>query len=104
MRSPCLAVLALSLSAATAAPDLNTVLAPSLSRFERRWPQLLAERPDYGVTEIFSNALMLCEAGVHRERLARLFELGAQIQDRNPASPTYGNFRWPRPTTRPWPS
>lgn len=44
--------------------------------------------------DLFTYALALLEAGRHLERLQRLFELAQQMQDRDPASRTYGNFRW----------
>ena len=50
--------------------------------------------PTMGIRKVFSYALALCEARLHGERLNRLFELGAQDQDREPDSPGYGNFKW----------
>ena len=44
--------------------------------------------------EIFTAAINFCEARQNPERLARLFDLAWQLQDRDPASKTYGNFRW----------
>ncbi len=48
---------------------------------------------------LFAYALALCEAKQHPERLDRLFELAAEMQDRNPASRGYGNFHWYRRDT-----
>jgi hypothetical protein len=50
--------------------------------------------PTLSCRTLFTAALSLCEARRHPERLDRLFELGERMQDRNPASPTFGNFRW----------
>jgi hypothetical protein len=44
--------------------------------------------------ELFTAALAWCEAGQHADRLPRLFELAAQLQDRRLRSRTQGNFRW----------
>ena len=43
---------------------------------------------------LFAYALALCEARQQPDRLERLFEVAAQMQDRDPNSPTFGNFRW----------
>jgi len=48
---------------------------------------------------LFAYALALCEAKAHPERLDRLFALAAEMQDRNPASRSYGNFHWYRRDT-----
>jgi hypothetical protein len=39
-------------------------------------------------------ALSLAEAGEHRERLAQVLEIEARMQDRDPASKTFGNLKW----------
>jgi hypothetical protein len=44
--------------------------------------------------ELFTTALAWCEAGQHADRLALLFDLAAQLQDRRLRSRTQGNFRW----------
>ncbi|MFT5369696.1 MAG: hypothetical protein ACI8V2_004674, partial [Candidatus Latescibacterota bacterium] len=44
--------------------------------------------------EIFRYALVLCESGNHPDRLKTLFEVAAQMQDRDPNSQGYGNFHW----------
>ena len=44
--------------------------------------------------ELFTTALAWCEAGQHVDRLTRLFDLAAQLQDRRLRSRTQGNFRW----------
>jgi hypothetical protein len=51
-------------------------------------------RSDLTSRELFTSALAWCEAGQHPERLVRLFDLAAQLQDRAPGSRTRGNFRW----------
>jgi len=44
--------------------------------------------------ELFTTALAWCEAGQHADRLPRLLDLAAQLQDRGRRSRTQGNFRW----------
>jgi hypothetical protein len=60
------------------------------------WRQIATDDPygSMGVRKLFATALTLCEAKAHPERLARLFELAAGMQDRDPKSPGYGNLRW----------
>lgn len=50
--------------------------------------------PQLSCRALFTAALALCEGRRHPERLDRLFELAEHMQDRDPASPGYGNFRW----------
>lgn len=54
------------------------------------------QRLDSGVTSrgIFTYALALCETGRDLDRLDRLFEVAARMQDRDHESRGYGNFRW----------
>jgi len=60
------------------------------------WRQIAAAEPydSMGVRKLFADALTLCEARVHPERLGRLFELAVRMQDRHPDSPGFGNLRW----------
>lgn len=44
--------------------------------------------------DLFTYALALCEAGQHPERLEILFSVADRMQDRDPASRGYGNFKW----------
>jgi hypothetical protein len=46
------------------------------------------------MSEFFTYALALCEAKMHPERLEKLFERSAQMQDLDPQSKDYGSFRW----------
>ncbi|MFM8494141.1 MAG: hypothetical protein ACKOEM_01260 [Planctomycetia bacterium] len=50
--------------------------------------------PTLSCRALFTAALALCEGRRHPERLDRLFELAERMQDRDPASTGYGNFRW----------
>ncbi|HWI56956.1 MAG TPA: hypothetical protein VNZ22_07005 [Bacillota bacterium] len=79
--------LAQTLSPAEAAKTL----APANERFWRS-----CANPPEGLSSrtLFAYALVLAEAGEHPERLERLFELASQMQDRDPKSRGYGNFRW----------
>ena len=61
---------------------------------ERTWRSLESPPPSLGAREVFMAALAYCEAGVHLDRLERLFSVAAQMQDRNSTNRSYGNLRW----------
>ncbi|MGI5923745.1 MAG: hypothetical protein ACOX9E_07350 [Lentisphaeria bacterium] len=58
------------------------------------WSRVLVLAPNMTSRELFSYALLLCEAQLNLDRLDRLFEVAARMQDRDPESRGYGNFRW----------
>jgi len=58
------------------------------------WTRVQDLTPTMTSRELFAYALLLCEAQLHLDRLDRLFEVAARMQDRNPESRGYGNFRW----------
>lgn len=83
-------------SAATAAteppaykinPDLEKRLEAALKRFD-------PPRDQTGVRELFDFALDAVAVGYRPDAIERAFDLAEQMQDRDPASTTYGNFRW----------
>ncbi len=47
-----------------------------------------------GVIELFYAAYDFCESGRHLDKLDLLFDIAAQMQDRDPKSRGYGNYRW----------
>lgn len=77
-----------------AAPDRATVLQYAVESGERNW-QAARELPgSLSSRDLFAYALVLCEADTHLDRLERLFDVAARMQDRDPGSRGYGNFRW----------
>ena len=44
--------------------------------------------------ELFHATFVFCETGKHLDQLDLLFDVAAEMQDRNPDSRTFGNFRW----------
>ena len=44
--------------------------------------------------EIFHAAFFFCETGKYLDSLDLLFDVAAEMQDRNPDSRSFGNFRW----------
>lgn len=63
---------------------------------EKLWLRIgeSAPEPSLSSRALFSAALAECEARRHPGRLARLFALADGMQDQDPASRHYGNFRW----------
>ena len=47
-----------------------------------------------GAAELFQAAFNFCETGRHLDQLDLLFDVAAEMQDRDPSSRTFGNFRW----------
>jgi hypothetical protein len=70
------------------------VIEGSLKRAESAWARAQRREPMLGCRELFSAALAYCEGRQCMERVAPLLGFAAQMQDRNPVSATYGNFRW----------
>ena len=73
---------------------VDQVLDVAVGGAERTWEQVTALRPEMSSRNLFSSALAWCEAGVHGDRLHRVFEVAARMQDRDEESRGYGNFRW----------
>jgi len=68
----------------------------ALQRGNAFWQQIATDepRPTSGCRQIFGYILTLCEARVHPERLERLLTLARQMQERDPKSKNWGNYRW----------
>ncbi len=68
----------------------------ALRRGEALWKRVAESDPLPGQSsrQLVGYALTLCESRQHAERLERLLTLTARMQDRDPASRTWGNLRW----------
>ncbi|MBM3859339.1 MAG: hypothetical protein FJ395_06780 [Verrucomicrobia bacterium] len=75
-------------------PSRDGIVRAAAENAERTWRGVNRQPPTVGSRELFSAALAWCEAKTHLDRLEKLFDLAAQMQDRDPQSRTYGNFRW----------
>lgn len=85
-----------SLACAQDSESRKAALAKAVGQYESFWRRLERTGPyeTMGARALFGCALILCEARQSPERLERLFELATRMQDRDPASPTYGNLKW----------
>ena len=91
----CLALFVVCAGAVIAQPpDRADMIQYAAESGEGTWARTADPPGSLASRELFTYALALCEAKLHPERLQRLFELGAQMQDRDPDSRGYGNFRW----------
>lgn len=63
---------------------------------DRFWQTIAEQEPNemMGLRSLFGYMLRLCESRQHPERMARLCQLAAKAQDRDPKSPGYGNLKW----------
>ncbi|MBI5396959.1 MAG: hypothetical protein HZA91_16810 [Verrucomicrobia bacterium] len=89
--------LSINLSAAepaAALPTRDEIVRAAAESAERTWRAANHKPPTVGARDLFGAALAWCETKTHLERLENLFDLAARMQDRDPQSRTYGNFRW----------
>lgn len=63
-------------------------------KLERNWQAIEQKRPTLGSRELFGFALEAAANRWHPERVAQAFALAEEMQDRDEASKTCGNFRW----------
>ena len=77
-------------------PSLSEIASDCVASNEKFWRSCANPPESLGSRSLFAYAFALCEARQHPERLDRLFELAAEMQDRDPKSRGYGNFRWYR--------
>jgi len=66
----------------------------AVRRLERSWRSIEPVRPGMSSRGLFGFALEAAAAGYRPERIARALELAEEMQDRDKASRTFGNFRW----------
>jgi hypothetical protein len=69
---------------------------PTDKELAKAWRKIDAHPADQGVRELFGFALEAAAAGWHPEQVESALAQAAELQDRDPASKTRGNFRWYR--------
>ncbi|MBD3267046.1 hypothetical protein GF373_10295 [bacterium] len=76
--------------------DVESVARRAAKRQEDFWQRIQRDPIDgrYTSRTLFNYALALCEANLNLDRLDRLFELAARVQQRDPDRNGYGNFFW----------
>lgn len=79
---------------AASLPSRDEIVRATAESSERTWRNVNRTPPHVSSRELFGVALAWCEAKTHLDRLEKLFDVAAQMQDRDPQSRTYGNFRW----------
>ncbi|MES1194553.1 MAG: hypothetical protein ABUL65_01575, partial [Opitutus sp.] len=85
-----------------AAPvDGKEAEAPADQALARAWRKIDAHPADQGVRELFGFALEATALRWHPERVEAALAQAAELQDRDPASKTRGNFRWYRNQPKP---
>jgi hypothetical protein len=68
--------------------------APVADELGRRWRGVEQAGDRLSVRSVFSFALEAAAAGWRPDLVERAMEIAAPLQDRDPQSKTYGNFRW----------
>jgi len=79
-----------------APPDAALLRERAAQAADKVWARAVQEPPpdNLGSRDLFTAALAYAEAGRDLDRLTRMFEVAARMQDRDPASRSYGNLRW----------
>ena len=72
-----------------------------MQELDRWWQKLEGAGPKLVSRELFYFARAALDAGSHGREVERAFALADELQDKDPASGTYGNFRWYRFNDRP---
>jgi hypothetical protein len=75
-----------------------------LRAMDRAWARYQQPAPNLEVRELFGFVLTAAERGWHPEAIPAVLDLAESMHDRDPASATYGNYRWrwsdPKPDDR----
>jgi len=65
-----------------------------IAQLDRLWAKIEKPGPNLAARDLFSFALEATALGYGPDRVEKALERAEQMQDRNPNSPTFGNFRW----------
>ena len=77
-------------------PSREAMIASAAGGADRFWKLATTQPtpPDLGARDLFLQTVVLCAAGRDLQRIRTYCELATQMQDRDPQSRGYGNFRW----------
>jgi hypothetical protein len=89
--------LAVSLGRAQTPPPHLAPLEPkAAAALQRSWQRHSTRDPATGARDLYEFLLTAVAHDWHPERWAEVITLGEELHDHDPASPTYGNYRWYR--------
>src|SRR5579871_1297286 len=92
----CLAAVLLGphLAAQPAPPDYPPLDTKAIADFDRTWARYQKREPDSGSRDIYHFFLNAVAHNWRPEKWAAIVDLAEELHDRDPGSPTYGNYRW----------
>jgi hypothetical protein len=102
----CLAIVffAPRLVAQPASADYPPLNAKATADFDRTWVRFQKRKPDSGSRDIYTFFLNAVALNWRPEKWSAVIDLAEELHDRDPDSPTYGNYRWywrdPHPNDR----
>ena len=92
------------LPAQIAAPAYPPLDAKAIAGYDRAWTRYQKREPDSGARDLYGFFLTVVAHNWRPEKWAAIVTLAEELHDRDPASPTYGNYRWywrePKPNDR----
>jgi hypothetical protein len=94
----------LSVAAQVAPPDYPPLDAKTIAGYDRAWERYQKREPNSGARDLYGFLLTVVAHNWRPEKWAAIVTLVEELHDRDPASPTYGNYRWywrePKPNDR----
>jgi hypothetical protein len=92
----CLAAILLAprLMAQPAPPDYPPLSAKAAAELDHAWARFQKRAPDSGSRDIYNFLLNAVAHNWRPEKWSAVIDLAEELHDRNPDSPTYGNYRW----------
>ncbi len=93
-----------SASGQVAPPSYPPLDAKAIAGYDRTWERYQKREPNAGARDIYGFFLTVVAHNWRPEKWAAIVTLVEELHDRDPASPTYGNYRWywrePKPNDR----
>lgn len=93
----CIGVLVVPFRAAVASetpPSYPPLPSEATRQFDRAWARMQRHEPGLEVRAVYNFLLTVAARGWRPEKLSDVIDLAESLHDRDPASPTYGNYRW----------